>query len=190
MSLKIRCSEEFYPRMKFHLSLTMDFTQTCKSYSMSHTIYFHGNFVVTYTTPMFSAGRAQCFLGFLFGLLDGKYVAVGSIVLKRKQGHSDEQAAAAPGTVVDLDPKKLEGYGMKLMLKRMRSYNTEDKQTYFCADHDMTVNQNATTSLCHRGHFVTNRTLSPISLCHQHHVVTNITLSPTSPCHQYHCVIL
>lgn len=83
-------------------------------------------------------------MGSLFALLDDKYVAVGSIVLKRKQGVSDEQAAAAPGTIVNLIPKKLEGYGMELMLKRMRSYNTEDKQTYFCADHDMTVNKKTT----------------------------------------------
>ena len=116
-------------------------------------------------------------MGSLFALLDDKYVAVGSIVLKRKQGVPDEQAAAAPGTIVDLVPKKLEGYGMELMLKRMRSYNTDDKQTYFCADHDMTVIKKTTKSLCHQHHVVTNITLSPTSRCHQNDVVTNITVT-------------
>ena len=74
--------------------------------------------------------KAQCFLGSIFGVLDDKYVCVGSIVLKRKQGLSDEQAAACPGTLVDLVPTKLEDYGMRLMLKRIKSET--DKQFYFC----------------------------------------------------------
>ena len=100
----------------------------------------------------------------MFGLLDEKWVCVGSIVLKRKQGLSDEQAADCPGTVVDLIPRKLEAYAMSLMLKRLRE--ASDKQVYFCADHDMTV----------------------IIVCHQHlKIVTNISkLSPTSQnCHQH-----
>ena len=96
--------------------------------------------------------KAQCFLGSIFGVLDDKYVCVGSIVLKRKQGLSDEQAAACPGTVVDLIPKKLESYAMGLMLKRLSE--ATDRQTYFCADHDMTVNLK---SFCHQYlNFVTN----------------------------------
>ena len=65
-------------------------------------------------------------------------MAVGSIVLKRRQGYTDEQVATACGTIVDLIPKKLEGYALTLMLKRIRS--ATDKQSYICADHDMTVN--------------------------------------------------
>ena len=65
-------------------------------------------------------------------------MSVGSIVLKRKQGYTDEQVANACGTIVDLIPKKLEGYAMSLMLKRIRS--ATDESSYFCADHDMTVN--------------------------------------------------
>ena len=81
--------------------------------------------------------NAQCFLGSLFGLLDDKWVCTGSIILKRKQGVSDEQAAACPGYIVDLVPTKLEDYGMGLMLKRIKSET--DQQVFFCADHDMTV---------------------------------------------------
>ena len=75
----------------------------------------------------FSAGKAQCLLGSLLGLLDDKWVCVGSIVLKRKQGLSDEQAAACPGTVVDLIPKKLESYAMSLMLKRLSDANNKHR---------------------------------------------------------------
>ena len=88
-----------------------------------------------------SAGKAQCHLGSLFGKLEDKWRCVGSVVLKRKQGLSDEQAAAAPGNVIDVAPKDMEGYACNLMLKRIRS--ATEKQTFFCADHDMQVNQNA-----------------------------------------------
>ena len=150
---------------------------------MSHIVNRKCIIVATYTYIFFSAGKAQGFLGSLFALLDEKWVSVGSVVLKRKQGLSDEQAAAGEGTIVDLVPTKLEGFGMKLMLKRIAS--ATDKQVYFCADHDMQVNKlsallSAQTSRCHQHHFVTNITLSPKSRCHQNHVVTNITLSPTS----------
>ena len=117
--------------------------QTCESkFQLS---YFLSIFVATYTICYFSAGKAQCLLGSLLGLLGDKWVCVGSIVLKRKQGLSDEQAAACPGTVVDLIPKKLESFAMSLMLKRLS--DATDKQTYFCADHDMTVNLKA---FCHQ----------------------------------------
>ena len=102
--------------------------------------------------------NAQCFMGSLHAVLDDKYVSVGTIILKRKQGLSDEQAAACPGTVVDLVPTKLESYGMRLMLKRIKSET--DQQFYFCADHDMQV----------------------IIACHQHLklVINNIIVSPIS----------
>ena len=80
-------------------------------------------------------------------------MAVGSIVLKRRQGYTDEQVATACGTIVDLIPKKLEGYAMALMLKRIRS--ATDQPSYFCADHDMTVNNKIN---------VTKITMSPTSL--------------------------
>ena len=76
------------------------------------------------------------------------------MVLKRKQGLSVEQAAAGEGTIVDLVPTKLEGFAMELMLKRIASET--DKQIYFCADHDMKVNQES--AFLHRNHVVTNIT--------------------------------
>ena len=116
-------------------------------------------------------------MGSLFGLDGDKYVCTGSIILKRKQGLSDEQAAACPGTVVDLVPTKLESYGMKLLLKRINE--ATKKQVYFCADHDMEV-----IITCHQHlELVTNiSNLSPISqTCHQHisstTSVTNIDLA-------------
>ena len=117
-------------------------------------------------------------MGSLHALLDDKYVSVGTIILKRKQGLSDEQAAACPGTVVDLVPTKLESYGMRLMLKRIKSET--DQQFYFCADHDMQV-----IMTCHQHlKLVTNiSNLSPIAqTCHQHlKLVTNSSnLSPIS----------
>ena len=50
---------------------------------------------------------------------------------------SDELAAESPGIIVDLIAKKLESYGMRLMLKRIR--DATDKQCYICADGDTEV---------------------------------------------------
>ena len=62
----------------------------------------------------------------------------GSLCIKRKQSLSDEKAAEAPGVVVDLIAKKMETFGMGLMLKRIASFTK--KQFYLCADGDTQVN--------------------------------------------------
>ena len=53
----------------------------------------------------FSSGRAQCMLGSLFGKLEDRMVCCGSIVLKRKQGLTDDQVENCPGELVDIIPK-------------------------------------------------------------------------------------
>ena len=50
------------------------------------------------------SGRAQCLLGSLFGKLEDQMVCCGSVVLKRKQGLTDDQVENCPGTLVDLIP--------------------------------------------------------------------------------------
>ena len=53
----------------------------------------------------FSAGRAQCNLNSLYGKLGDRWVCCGSIVLKRRQGLTDEQVENCDGNLVDLVPK-------------------------------------------------------------------------------------
>ena len=62
----------------------------------------------------------------------------GSLVIKRKQSLSDEKAAKAPGVVVDLIAKKMETFGLGLMMKRVNSITK--KKIYLCADGDTQVN--------------------------------------------------
>ena len=68
-----------------------------------------------------SNNKAQCLLGTMFGKLDAKMVCVGSVVVKRKQGLSNEKAEKATGNVVDLPADALEGYALELLLKRLAS---------------------------------------------------------------------
>ena len=65
-------------------------------------------------------------------------VCCGSLVIKRKQSLSDEKAAKAPGVVVDLIAKKMETFGLGLMMKRVNSITK--KKFYLCADGDTQVN--------------------------------------------------
>ena len=74
----------------------------------------------------------------LFGKLGDKYVTVGTVVLKRRQGIPLEQASQADGNIVDLIPQKMESYGQALLLKRVRSET--DQQFLFVADGDHKVN--------------------------------------------------
>ena len=96
----------------------------------------HLNFMFTFD---FSAGKAQVVLASIFGLLDGRHVTCGSAVLKRRQGYTEEQASQAPGNVVDLISQRMESYGQELLLKRIQSYNPEEKQFLFVADGDQKV---------------------------------------------------
>ena len=89
------------------------------------------------THKNFRNDRAQAAYVSLYGELDGKMVCCGSMCIKRKQRLSDEKAAEAPGCVVDLIPKKLEMFGLGLMLKRVKSESS--KQYYLCADGDTQV---------------------------------------------------
>ena len=73
----------------------------------------------------------------LFGKLDDKYVTVGTVVLKRRQGIPLEQASQADGNIVDLIPQKMESYGQALLLKRVRS--EYDQEFLFVADGDQKV---------------------------------------------------
>ena len=52
-----------------------------------------------------SAGRAQCSYSSLYGKLDDRWVCCGSLVLKRRQGLTDEQVQNCDGILVDLVPK-------------------------------------------------------------------------------------
>ena len=90
-------------------------------------------------TSKFSASKAQAVLASMFGLLGDRYVTCGSVVLKRRQGYTEEQASQADGNVVDLIPQKMESYGCELLLKRIQSYNNEGKQFLFVADGDQKV---------------------------------------------------
>ena len=85
----------------------------------------------------FRNNKAQCALATLFGFLNGKYVCVGSVVLKRKQLLAMDKAEQASGTVVDLPPNLLEGYGLQLLLKRVAEYTS--KQFHLAADGDLKV---------------------------------------------------
>ena len=85
----------------------------------------------------FRNNKAQCFLGSLFGLLDGKYVSCGTVVLKRKQQLSMSKAEKAGGNLVDLPPNRLEGYGLQLLLKRVAACT--QKQFHLAADGDLKV---------------------------------------------------
>ena len=76
-------------------------------------------------------------LSSMFVLLDGKYYCVSSIVLKRKQGLSDEKAENCVGEVVDLIPKQMESYAFQLQMKKLASETS--KQFYICGDGDTTV---------------------------------------------------
>ena len=56
-------------------------------------------------THFLSAGRAQCNLNSLFGRLGDRMVCCGTIVLKRRQGLTDDQVEQCDGILVDLLPK-------------------------------------------------------------------------------------
>ena len=116
---------------------------------------------------IFRNNKAQCNLVTLFGLLNGRFVCCGSFVIKRKQGLSMDKAEEASGIVVDLPPKKLEGFGLELLLKKVAAYTK--KQFHLAADGDMQVK----TVTIFRHHHPSPKFLSPIS-------VTNIR-------HQYFC---
>ena len=92
------------------------------------------NFFVTFN---FRNDKAQCAYVSLYGELDERKVCCGSMCIKRKQSLSEEKAAEAPGCVVDLIAKKLEMFGLGLMLKRVKSES--DKKFYLCADGDTQV---------------------------------------------------
>ena len=76
-------------------------------------------------------------LGSLFGKLGDTWKCCGSIVLKRKQGLSEEKVQNAPGEIVDVIPSALESYAFRLLMKRLAS--STDKTFYICGDGDMTV---------------------------------------------------
>ena len=67
--------------------------------------FFVTNIDVVVQHKTFSAGRAQCNLNSLYGKLDDRWVCCGSIVLKRRQGLTDEQVEKCDGILVDLVPK-------------------------------------------------------------------------------------
>ena len=50
---------------------------------------------------------------------------------------TDKQVENAPGLIVDLDPKHMESYGFRLMMKKIASHTS--KQFSICTDGDMTV---------------------------------------------------
>jgi len=96
------------------------------------------NLIILEIDTIFSDGKAQVVYCSLFGLLDEKYVTVGTVVLKRRQGIPLEQASQADGIIVDLIPQKMESYGQALLLKRVRS--EYDQEFLFVADGDHKVN--------------------------------------------------
>ena len=63
------------------------------------------NLIILEIDTIFSDGKAQVVYCSLFGLLDEKYVTVGTVVLKRRQGIPLEQASQADGNIVDLIPQ-------------------------------------------------------------------------------------
>ena len=64
---------------------------------------------------------AQAALVTMLADFEGRKVCIGSCLVKRQQHLSTELAKTAPGIVVDLHPKQLEGYGDELLLKRLVS---------------------------------------------------------------------